>query len=67
MRQTLLGSEAVYALLEQAGNVVTAEAVRVPGLEPGTRVRLMARAVAGMERLDRRSEPDLALAYLAAA
>jgi hypothetical protein len=39
-------------VLDGKGAIVNAEVVRVPGLEPGTRVRLTAREVRGMERFE---------------
>ncbi len=50
LRQELLGSEAVYEIVGQDGDVVTAEVVRAPGLPCGTRVRLLADAARAMER-----------------
>ncbi|MGD0980740.1 MAG: hypothetical protein ABR946_04585 [Solirubrobacteraceae bacterium] len=52
LRHTCLGSEAVYEVLEENDETVTAAVVRAPGLAAGMRVRLMARAVQAMERLD---------------
>jgi hypothetical protein len=57
IRQRRLGSEAVYRVLDGDDRVVTAEVVRAPGLEPGMRVRLLARAVRAMERFDPVVEP----------
>ena len=53
LRQELLGSEAVYEILEEDDELVTAEVVSAPGLPRGTRVRLLAKAVRAMERGDR--------------
>jgi hypothetical protein len=53
VRQRLLDSEAVYEVLEEEEDgVVVAEVVRAPGLERGTRVRFLAKAVAAMERIE---------------
>ena len=52
VRQRVLGSEAVYEVLEEVDGVVLAEVVRAPGLERGTRVRLLAKAVGAMERIE---------------
>lgn len=52
MRQRVLDSEAVYEVLDEADGVVIAEVVRAPGLERGTRVRLLASAVGAMERIE---------------
>jgi hypothetical protein len=57
IRQRRLGSEAVYRVVDEDGRIVTAEVVRAPGLEPGTRVRLLARAVRAMERLEPLAQP----------
>jgi len=48
----MLGSDAVYELVGEAEGVVTAEVVRAPGLERGTRVRFLAKAVAAMEHIE---------------
>ena len=53
LRQELLGSEAIYEILEEDDEVVTAEVVSAPGLPRGTRVRLLAKAIRAMERGDR--------------
>lgn len=52
LRQELLGSEAVYEVIEEGDEIVTAEVVSVPGLPRGMRVELLATAAAGMERSD---------------
>jgi hypothetical protein len=52
LRHTCLGSEAIYEVLEEDGETVTAAVVRAPGLAAGMRVRLMARAAQAMEQLD---------------
>jgi hypothetical protein len=52
LRHSLLGSEAVYEVLELGDEVITAEVVHAPGLSRGMRVRLMADAAAAMERFD---------------
>jgi len=52
LRHTCLGTEAVYEVLEEHGETVTAAVVRAPGLAAGMRVRLMAHAVQAMERLE---------------
>jgi hypothetical protein len=57
LRQRMLGSEAVYRVISEDGPTVMAEVVEAPGLERGTRLRLMARAVRAMERLDSTTEP----------
>jgi hypothetical protein len=48
-RHRLLGSTALYRVLDLTGPTVSVEAVRVPGLEPGTRIRLMRGSVGAME------------------
>jgi hypothetical protein len=50
LRQELLGSEAVYEVVEEGDEIVTAEVVSAPGLPRGTRVELLARAARAMER-----------------
>jgi hypothetical protein len=52
LRHTSLGTEAVYEVLEEDGETITAAVVRAPGLVAGMRVRLMAHAAHAMERLD---------------
>ncbi len=56
LRHRRLGSEAVYRVLAVDDDVATVEVVRAPGLERGTRLRLMADAARAMERLDAGSE-----------
>jgi hypothetical protein len=53
LRHSLLGSEAVYRVIEIGTDLVTAEVVEAPGLEPGTRVRMLTKAAAAMEHFDR--------------
>jgi hypothetical protein len=51
-RHRALGSVAVYEILDDQGDDVVVVAVReAPGLQPGTRLRLTADAVAEMEPL----------------
>jgi hypothetical protein len=57
IRQRMLGSEAVYRVLEEGDSVVIVEVVHAPGLARGTRIRLLARAVRAMERLDPAADP----------
>ena len=54
VRRSALGTEAVYELIEEGRELVTAEVVTAPGLAPGTRVRLLASAVRAMDEV----EPD---------
>ena len=54
LRNRVLGSEAVYEMLSEDDGCVTVEVLFAPGLEAGTRLRILARAAAAMERL----EPD---------
>jgi hypothetical protein len=49
--QRLLGSEAIYEILDERDGLVTAEVVAAPGLEPGMRLRLTASAACAMERV----------------
>jgi hypothetical protein len=60
VRRRTLGTEAVYRVLDERGLIADAEVVRAPGLEPGTRVRLMARDVRRMERFDPTTEQPVA-------
>jgi hypothetical protein len=57
LRHRALGSEAIYRVLEEGDEIVTAEVIQAPGLARGTRVRLMARACRAMERLDHTADP----------
>ncbi|MGD1050296.1 MAG: hypothetical protein ABR947_04415 [Solirubrobacteraceae bacterium] len=50
LRQELLGSEAVYEILDEDDETVTVEVVRAPGLPCGMHVRLLADAARAMER-----------------
>jgi hypothetical protein len=52
LRQRSLGSEAVYKVLDETNGIVTATVIRAPGLERGSRVRLLASATRAMQRLD---------------
>ena len=54
VRQRVLGETAVFRVLSARGPVVEAEAVAVPGLAPGTLLRLTAAAVTAM-----RAEPAI--------
>jgi hypothetical protein len=55
----MLGSEAVYELLEQGDETSTAVVVHAPGLAAGARIRLLTSAISAMERVP---APDRALA-----
>ncbi len=46
----MLGSEAVYEVVEEGEEIVTAEVVSAPGLPRGKRVALLAQAARAMER-----------------
>lgn len=48
LRQRVLGEAAIYRVLRAHGSLVDAEAVAVPGLRPGTRLRLTAAAASAM-------------------
>ena len=52
LRNRVLGSEAVYEVLSEEDGCVTVEVIRAPGLEAGTRLRMLARAAAAMERVE---------------
>ena len=49
LRRRALGSEAVYRVLDDEGDVVLVEVVEAPGLQPGTRIRLAAADARAME------------------
>lgn len=51
-RHTALGRESIYEILPGERALVTAEAISVPGLARGSRVRLTAATAAAMERFD---------------
>jgi hypothetical protein len=51
-RKVLLGIEATYCVADVSEDIVIVEALRVPGLAPGTRVRMTAEAVAEMELVE---------------
>ncbi|HXR13370.1 MAG TPA: hypothetical protein VN740_01840 [Solirubrobacteraceae bacterium] len=52
VRNRMLGTEALYELLDERGDLVSAEVLDVPGLAPGTRVRLLRSATRAMEQVD---------------
>ena len=60
MRNRVLGTEALYELLDAEGELVTAEVLEAPGLAAGTRLRLLASATRAMEQLDPSEETILA-------
>ncbi|HEY5390077.1 MAG TPA: hypothetical protein VIJ83_05930 [Solirubrobacteraceae bacterium] len=49
MRHSVLGSEAVYEVLEAGEDIVTAAVVSAPGLPAGMEIRLTARDARAME------------------
>lgn len=49
LRQRMLGSEAVYELLERGDETSTAVVVDAPGLAAGSRIRLLTSALNAME------------------
>ena len=49
VRRCALGSEALYEIVAQDGELVTAAVLSAPGLARGTRLRLLAREVDAME------------------
>jgi hypothetical protein len=59
VRHRMLGSEAVYELLEQGDETSTAVVVHAPGLAAGARIRLLTSAISAMERVP---APESALA-----
>lgn len=52
VRQDLLGSEAVYEIVEVDDDLVTAEVVSAPGLPRGKRIRLLPSAVRAMSHAE---------------
>jgi hypothetical protein len=63
-RKVMFGVEATYCVADVAGDLITVEAVRVPGLKPGTRLRMTAEAVAGMELVQPKLDVDREVAQL---
>jgi hypothetical protein len=58
-QQELLHTQATYRVIAVEGDHVTVEAVDVPGLERGHRLRLTSASLAGMVRLSApTTEPD---------
>jgi hypothetical protein len=57
LRQELLGSEAIYEVVEEGDEIVTAKVVSAPGLPRGMRVDLLARAARQMERCELTGQP----------
>jgi hypothetical protein len=51
-RQEVLGTEAVYRIVDVQGELVEVEVVRAPGLAPGRRLRLTADAVQRMQLIE---------------
>ncbi len=47
-RQTMLGTDAVYRVVEVSGEHATVQVCDAPGLEPGTQIRLTVAALAAM-------------------
>jgi len=52
VRHSALGTEAVYEIVEESRELVTAEVLVAPGLAPGTRVRMLASAARAMEEVE---------------
>jgi hypothetical protein len=52
VRRQALGSVAIYEIVDEGSELVTAEVVAAPGLEPGTRVRMLASAVRAMDEVE---------------
>lgn len=52
VRHSALGTEALYEIVEETRELVTAEVVAAPGLEPGTRVRMLASAAGAMDEVE---------------
>jgi hypothetical protein len=51
VRHSALGTEAVYEIVDEGRELVTAAVVQAPGLAPGTRVRFLARAARAMDEI----------------
>jgi hypothetical protein len=51
-RHEVLGTEAVYRIVDVQGELVEVEVVRAPGLAPGRRLRLTADAVKRMQLVE---------------
>ena len=54
----LLGTTAVYRVIDLVGDLVEVEVVRAPGLISGQHVRLHASAVREMTRIEPGNEPN---------
>lgn len=52
VRHSALGTEALYEIVEESRELVTAEVVVAPGLAPGTRVRMLASAAREMDDVE---------------
>ena len=61
LRHTLLGTESVYRVSRVEAVLVELEAVRVPGLQAGTRVWVTRAAACGMRRLPSRASSSTTL------
>jgi hypothetical protein len=57
LRRTMLGSDAVYRVVEEDAGGVVVEVVSAPGLEPGFRMRLTPEVAAEMEAAQPVSAP----------
>ncbi len=49
LRHEALAAESVYRVIDVSGNLVEVEVVGVPGLRPGTRLRITRRAAQAMQ------------------
>jgi len=52
VRHSALGTEALYEIIDESRELVTAEVVVAPGLAPGTRVRMLASAARAMDDVE---------------
>jgi hypothetical protein len=52
LRQRMLGSVALYRVINDDGATVTAEVLSAPGLAPGTHLRFTGPAARAMEQLE---------------
>jgi hypothetical protein len=52
VRHSALGTQAIYEIVEESRELVTAEVLEAPGLAPGTRVRMLASAARAMDEVE---------------
>jgi hypothetical protein len=61
LRHSLLGTDSVYRVSRVEGALVELEVVRVPGLQPGTRVQVTRAAARSMRTLPARASSGTTL------